>query len=100
MKRSFVKCGDPRERVMTRQELQEEARRQPFRPFRVVLTTGEMYDIRHPDLIMVGRRSVEIGITNEEGGTAYDRIVRAVLLHVVRTEELPITASPNGPTGQ
>jgi hypothetical protein len=84
---------------MTQQELHEEARRQPFRPFRIVLTTGEMHDIRHPDLIMVGRRSIAIGITSDDTGTAFDRLVRADLLHVVRTEELPISASSNGPTG-
>jgi hypothetical protein len=85
--------------VMTHQELQGEARRQPFRPFRIVLTTGEMYDIRHPDLIMIGRRSIAIGITNENNGTAFDRLVRADLLHVVRTEELPANVPSNGETG-
>jgi hypothetical protein len=84
---------------MTQEELNEVARQQPFRPFRIVLTTGEMYDIRHPDLIMIGRRSIAIGITNDEGGTAFDRLVRADLLHVVRTEELPTSAPLNGPTG-
>jgi hypothetical protein len=74
---------------MTRDEIREEARRVPFRPFRIVLTTGEMYDIRHPDLIMVGLRSVEIGLTYDPEGTAYERIVRADLFHIVRVEELP-----------
>jgi hypothetical protein len=84
---------------MTQEELQEEARRQPFRPFRLVLTTGEAYDIRHPDLVMVGRRSVVIGITSDDKGTAFDRLVRADLLHVVKVEELPL-ATPNNGTGQ
>ena len=81
---------------MTQEELHEEARRQPFRPFRIVLTTGEAYDIRHPDLILVGRRSLAIGIVNEGTGTAFDRLVRADLLHVVRTEELPAGAGVPG----
>jgi hypothetical protein len=81
---------------MTRNQLLEEARRRPFRPFRLVLTTGEQYDIPHPDLIMVGNRSLEIGLTLDPAGTAYDRIVRADLLHVVRVEQLPISAQSNG----
>jgi hypothetical protein len=85
---------------MTQEELQEQARRQPFRPFRIVLTTGEVYDIRHPDLIMIGRRSIAIGITNDATGTAFDRLVRADLLHVVRTEELPVSVSSDGNAGQ
>jgi hypothetical protein len=83
---------------MTHEELREAARRQPFEPFRVVLTTGATYDIRHPDLILVGRRSAVIGLTNEPSGTVYDRTMKVDLLHVVGIEEL---ASPppskNGP---
>ncbi len=81
---------------MTHNEIREEARRVPFRPFRIVLTTGEMYDIRHPDLIMLGTRSVEIGLTLDPDCTAYERVVRANLLHIVRTEELPATPSAKG----
>ena len=83
---------------MTQEELQEAARRQPFEPLRVVLTTGATFDIRHPDLIMVGRRSAVIGLTNEPSGTAYDRTFKVDLLHVVGVEELPaVPPSTNGP---
>jgi hypothetical protein len=86
---------------MTEEELRGAARRQPFEPFRVILTTGATYDIRHPDLIMVGRRSAVIGITNEPNGTAYDRTVKVDLFHVVGIGELPSASPPssNGPTG-
>jgi hypothetical protein len=85
---------------MTQEELQDAARRQPFEPFRLVLTTGETFDVRHPDLIMVGRRSAMIGITNEPGGTVYDRTFKVDLLRVVGIEELPVSSPPssNGPT--
>ena len=59
------------------QVLRSFVRRQPFQPFRLVLTTGEAYDIRHPDLIMVGERSIAIGITNDANSTVFDRLVRA-----------------------
>ena len=74
---------------MNQEELHEAARRQPFQPFRVVLTTGDAYDIRHPDLIMVGRRSAIIGITKSPKRAAYDRTIKVDLLHVVAIEELP-----------
>lgn len=83
---------------MTQEELQEAARRQPFEPFRLVVTTGTTYDIRHTDLIMVGRRSITIGITNDQAATAYDRTVKIDLFHVVAIEELPAhPAGSNGP---
>jgi hypothetical protein len=84
---------------MTQEELQSAARRQPFEPFRLLLTTRTTYDIRHPDLIMVGKRSAIVGLTNEPGGTAYDRTIKVDLFHVVGIEELPAppSSSANGP---
>ncbi len=83
---------------MTHEELHEAARRQPFEPFRVILTTGATYDIRHPDLIMVGRRSAIIGVTNEPNGAVYDRTIKVDLLHVVGIEELPVPSAPQTQT--
>jgi hypothetical protein len=83
---------------MTQEEIQAVARHQPFEPFRLILTTGATYDIHHPDLIMVGKRSVTIGFTNEPGGTAYDRTIKVDLFHVVGIEDLPtLPPSVNGP---
>jgi hypothetical protein len=76
---------------MTQEELQDAARRKPFERFRLILTTGASYDIRHADLIMVGRRSAIVGVTNEPTGTAYDRTIKIDLLHVVGIKELPIS---------
>jgi hypothetical protein len=83
---------------MTQVELHDAARRQPFIPFRVILTTGATHDIRHPDLIMVGNRSATIGLTKDENGTAYDRTTIVDLLHVVGIEMMPVSSSStNGP---
>jgi hypothetical protein len=82
-----------REAAMTLQDLQEAARRQPFQPFRLILTTGETRDIRHPDLIMVGHRSLIIGIPSPAAPTVYDRTIKVDNFHVVGIEELP---APNG----
>ncbi len=47
---------------------------------------------------MVGKRSVIIGMTNEPGGTAYDRTFKVDLLHIVGIKELnaPSFSSGNG----
>ena len=84
---------------MTNQDLQEAVRRRPFEPFRIVLTTGDTYDVRHRDLLMVGLRSAIIGIAKSVEGTAYDRTIKVDLLHVVGIEELPVQQPPsaNGP---
>src|SRR5207249_4891820 len=43
--------GTREEQTMTPQELRDTLRRQPFEPFRLVMTDGAGYDIRHPDLL-------------------------------------------------
>jgi len=35
--------------------LQGYVRAQPFRPFRVVMNSGDSYDVRHPEMIRLGR---------------------------------------------
>jgi hypothetical protein len=83
---------------MTQEELRAAVHKQPFEPFRVVLTTGATYDIRHPDLIMVGQRSAIIGMTNNPEAAAYDLTIKVDLLHVVAIEELRVSpSSANGP---
>jgi hypothetical protein len=84
---------------MTQEEVREAARWQPFEPFRLVLTTGATYDIYHPDFIMVGRRSLIVGLANDSSQAAYERTVKVDLLHVVAIEELPPQPSGNGPPG-
>jgi len=33
---------------------------EPFRPFRIKMASGQSYDVRHPELIMLGRSKVRI----------------------------------------
>jgi hypothetical protein len=82
---------------MTEEDLKTAVRRQPFEPFRVKLTTGEMFDIRHPELIMVGRRSAIIGLTDDPNSLSYDRTYKVDLFHVVSIEDL--TKAPKGTNG-
>ena len=42
---------------MTMNDLLEALRMVPFRPFRVFVTDGGTYDVRHPDLCMIGPES-------------------------------------------
>jgi hypothetical protein len=85
---------------MTHDELREIARKQPFEPFRIVLSTGDVFDIRHPDLIMVGRRSAVLGITNQEEATVYDRTYQVDLRHIVGIQNLPQPSPPEKGNGQ
>ena len=86
---------------MTPEELRDELRQQPFEPFRLVMTDGEGYDIRHPDLLWVGKRTAYVGLTGQPGQTLFERTVKVDLLHVIRIVPLDAAKAPpaNGPSG-
>ena len=84
---------------MTPEELRDLLHRQPFQPFRLVMTDGAGFEIRHSDLLWVGRRSAMVGLTGQPGQTFYERSVQVDLLHVIRIEPLEAASTPptNGP---
>ncbi len=51
---------------MRAEEIQRHLKRQPFQPFRLFLSNGMSYDIRHPELMIVGRRNVIIALDSGE----------------------------------
>ena len=73
---------------MAPEDLRDHLRKQPFEPFRLVMTDGVGLDIRHPDLLWVGRRIAMVGLTGEPGQTFFERAAQVDLLHVIRIETL------------
>ncbi len=70
-------------------DILELLRAQPFEPFRICLTDGATYDIRHPDMAIVQRSRVTVAVPGPRGpdGPA-ERTVNCALLHITRTEAL------------
>lgn len=65
-------------------------RREPFRPFRLTMTDGRTYTIEHPELMMIGRTTAEIGVRSPDfAAIVYDHTVTISLLHVMQIEALP-----------
>jgi len=65
-------------------------RERPFRPFRLTLSNGVTYEVRHPDLVLVGRSALTIG--TPVAGAAfpiYDRLDSVALVHINQIEPLP-----------
>jgi len=77
--------GQSRRRRMGFQELQDALRKQPFEPFRVQLSNGQMHEVRHAEFAALSRTSVLIGIPSKRDGVP-DRFVQVDLLHVVAIE--------------
>src|SRR5947207_613947 len=49
-----------RQNLMTPQEVLNYVNAAPFRPFRIRMNSGRTFDIRHPEMVKVGRRDVLI----------------------------------------
>ncbi len=50
---------------MTREDLEQLLMRRPFHPFKVTLTTGEIYDVIAPGRVAVAPNYFAIGIEEE-----------------------------------
>jgi hypothetical protein len=85
---------------MSAEELRDRLKRQPFQPFRLVMTDGKGYDLYHPDLMMVGKRSAEVGLTGRPDDPYFDRVVQVDLHHIIRIELLPLVQSGHNGTPQ
>jgi hypothetical protein len=78
---------------MSHEDLLDRLRERPFRPFRLVLTEGTAYEVRHPELFLLGKRSAVIGLTPDPEQVVYDRTAMVDLFHIVRLEPLTAPAS-------
>ena len=77
---------------MTVQTFRDLLRQRPFKPFRVIMSSGERYEVRHPEMAWLTRTDLLIGVgETEEGVPAEFRICS--LLHVTTVEPLSAAAS-------
>jgi len=79
---------------MTHQDLLQFIRQRPFVPFRLMTTDGTAYDIRHPEMLMPGRRLAIVGVPDDPTVPAFDRTVAIALLHIQRLEPFGVPTTP------
>jgi len=66
----------------------------PFVPFRIRLNSGRTFDIRHPEMLRVGRSAVNIYTFAGEPADPYERMemVSLVLIESIEPLEAPHAA--------
>jgi len=73
-------------------DVMELLRQKPFRPFRIYLSDGTVYTIRHPDQVAVGRSALALALAaSDDPDQLVDPVLRVALLHITRLE--PIVGS-------
>ena len=81
--------------IFTADDIQARLRGHPFEPLRIVTTTGQTYDVYHPDLVLVGRRFVIIGTPSAENPAHIDGVTRVALVHITEMRSLPTPVMPS-----
>ena len=84
--------------MFTAADIQKRIKEKPFVPLRIITSSGDYYDVFHPDLIMVGTRQLFIGAASEENPTVFDRYSIVAIMHITALETLPVPghAQKNG----
>jgi hypothetical protein len=78
---------------MTLQTFRDLLAQKPFKPFRLVMSSGQTYEVRHPEMAWLTRTSILVGIDEADDGIPAEFKICS-LLHVTAVE--PLSASAAG----
>jgi hypothetical protein len=75
--------------VMNPEEIRQRLQTQPFQPFRIYLSDGRSYDIRHPEMVFVTRQTLIVGIVNPaQPGALFETYAAVSTLHITAVEPI------------
>jgi hypothetical protein len=72
---------------MTLQTFRDLLAQKPFKPFRLVMSSGQTYEVRHPEMAWLTRTSILVGIDEADDGIPAEFKICS-LLHVTAVEPL------------
>ena len=81
---------------MTVQTFRNLLKERPFKPFRLVMSSGQSYVVRHPEMAMVTKSDILVGIDIEDDGVPAEFKICS-MLHVTAVE--PLESTTNGEQG-
>ena len=77
-------------------DIQKRLRQSPFVPVRIIISSGQTFDVHHPDLVLVGTRDMIIGMASSKNPALYDQTTRVPIMHVTALEDLPAPVRADG----
>lgn len=80
---------------MTPDGIRKLLRQQPFKPFRLVMSSGKEYEIRHPEMAMLLQNDILVGVDITDNGMPAEFDI-CPLLHVASIE--PFNLQDSNPT--
>jgi hypothetical protein len=83
--------------MMTYQRIGSYVTAEPFRPFRIQLTGGRTFEIRHPEMVQVGRTTMTIfTFMSDDLEQTKERQIEASLLLIESVEPLDAAVRSQG----
>jgi hypothetical protein len=79
---------------MSPEELNSALKRRPFMPFRIHVTGNVQYEIRNPEMVMIGRTIIHIGLRRDIDSPFFDEPVWVSLRHVTHVEPIVEAEQP------
>ncbi len=74
---------------MRPQDILKYLQRTPFQPFRLCLSDGRSFEVRHPEMAMVGRSAVIIGLPDpKEEEPIYQRSFDCSIMRITSLEPI------------
>jgi hypothetical protein len=80
--------------MIVSQELLNYLKAKPFRPFRIHMASGEAFDIRHPEMVRVGRNVLMLFTFVSDTPEIFDRWETLSLMLMERISQLDVAVSP------
>ena len=77
--------------IMTVKTFRDLLKHQPFKPFRLIMSSGEAYEVRHPEKAWLTGSDILVGIDQTEDGVPAEYRICS-LLHVTAVELLGASA--------
>jgi hypothetical protein len=78
---------------MTVQTFRDLLSQRPFKPFRLVMSSGQSYEVRHPEMAWLTRNDILVGVDESEDGVPAEFRICS-LLHVTAIEPLGTNGGP------
>jgi hypothetical protein len=72
---------------MTLQTFRDLLKQRPFKPFRLVMSSGHTYEVRHPEMALLTRSDILVGVDEGDDGVPAEFKICS-LLHVTTVEPL------------
>lgn len=72
---------------MTLQTYRDLLSQRPFRPFRIVMSSGQSFEVRHPEMAMLTRTDLLVGVGEADDGVPAEFRICS-LLHITTIEPL------------